>query len=228
MFNLDSPWKVVALVASIALLRVVYTVWKTSPFRAAILELLDSGLIAFALVFFIIRPFVVQAFFIPSASMEPTLLGHDRGRPVPHEPGQFYARTVHDRILVNKFIYRLRTPERGDIVVFRAPPEALVIQDNHTDFIKRIVALPGESVEVRRYEGVFINGGKLAESYIQDNHQVDYDYGPVTLAPGQYFVMGDNRRDSNDSHRWGPLEQSRILGKAMFIFWPPGRISLVH
>jgi len=228
MFNLDSPWKIVALVAALGLLRVVYTVWKSSPFRPAMLELLDSGLIAFALVFLIIRPFVVQAFFIPSASMEPTLLGHERGEPIHYQPGDVYPSTVHDRILVNKFIYRLRRPERGDVVVFRAPPQALATPNNHTDFIKRVVGLPGEKIEVRRYQGVFINGKKLREPYVNGNCQVDYDYGPIVLGRGHYFVMGDNRCDSNDSHRWGPLAGDRILGKAMFIFWPPGRISLVH
>ena len=121
MINLDSPWKIVVLVATIALLRVVYSVWKSAPYRLGMLELLDSGLIAFALVFFIIRPFVVQAFYIPSASMEPTLLGHDKGKIVNTRPDLTYTDTVHDRILVNKFIYRLRLPERQDIVVFRAP-----------------------------------------------------------------------------------------------------------
>ena len=106
MLNLDSPWKIVALVATIALLRVIYTVWKTAPARAFLLELFDSGLIAFALVFFLVRPFVVQAFYIPSPSMEPTL-------------------KVYDRILVNKFIYRLGEPRRKDIAVFRAPEQAM-------------------------------------------------------------------------------------------------------
>jgi len=228
MFNLDQPWKIVVLVATIALLRVVYSVWKSAPYRPGMLELLDSGLIAFALVFFIIRPFAVQAFYIPSASMEPTLLGHDKGKFVAIAPGEVYTNTVHDRILVNKFIYRLRVPGRGDIVVFRAPPDALTIPNDHTDYIKRVVGLPGVEVEIRADEGVFINGRKLDEPYIRDGYQVDYPYGPIRLHRGQYFVMGDNRRDSNDSHKWGPLDGNRILGKAMLIFWPPGRLSLVH
>jgi len=228
MINLDSPWKIVVLVATIALLRVVYSVWKSAPYRMGMLELLDSGLIAFALVFFIIRPFVVQAFYIPSASMEPTLKGHDKGAVVNTRPDLRYTDTVHDRILVNKFIYRLRQPECQDIVVFRAPTYALGVSNDHTDYIKRIIGLPGDRVEIRKSEGVFINGEKLDEPYIRDGRQVDYDYGPVVLGEDEYFVMGDNRRDSNDSHKWGPLEGDRILGKAMLIFWPLGRLSLAH
>jgi len=228
MINLDSPWKIVVLVATIALLRVVYSVWKSAPYRLGMLELLDSGLIAFALVFFIIRPFVVQAFYIPSASMEPTLLGHDKGTIVNTRPDLTYTDTVHDRILVNKFIYRLRLPERQDIVVFRVPLVAPGVSNNHTDYIKRVSGLPGDEIEIRAYEGVFINGRKLKEPYIQSGRQAHYDFGPVVLGPGQYFVMGDNRRDSNDSHKWGPLEGDRMRGKGMLIFWPLGRLSLAH
>jgi len=247
MFELENTWHIVALVAAIAVLRVVYSVWKSAPYRPAMLELFDSGLIAFALVFVVIRPFVVQAFFIPSASMEPTLYGHDKGKPVATQPGMTYTNTVHDRILVNKFIYRLRPPRRGDIVVFRAPADAGVPND-HTDYIKRVIGLPGDRIMIRNGEGVFINGRKLKEPYIRDGSQlVDYNLyvldgrvevderyslaagaRPLRIGRGMYFVMGDNRQDSNDSHRWGPLRGRSILGKAMLIFWPLGRLSLVH
>lgn len=220
MLNLDSPWEILAIVAAVGLLRFVYTVWKASPYRGLMLELFDSLLIAFALVFFLIKPFVVAAFFIPSASMEPTLM-------------------IHDRVLVNKFIYRLSDPRRQDIIVFRAPQGAIERTPDHQqkDFIKRLIGLPGDSVQVRSYDGVYINGRKLDEPYIGPLQTPNYDYPvdgygrllpPRKVPPGQYFVMGDNRRDSNDSHAWGFLPHKNVLGKAMVIFWPPGRIRLVR
>jgi len=194
-------------------LRAVYTVWRQSPYRALMLELCDSLLIAFALVFFLIKPFVVAAFFIPSGSMRPTLL-------------------ESDRVLVNKFIYRLGDPRRQDIIVFHAPPGA-VLGGEQKDFIKRLIGLPGETIEVRSYDGVYVSahGGqpaKLNEPYIGPLQTPNYDYGPSTVPAGHYFVMGDNRRDSNDSHAWGFLERGKVLGKAMVIFWPPGRIALAR
>lgn len=206
--NLDSPWKIAALVAAIALLRVIYTVWKSAPARTFLLELFDSGLIAFALVFFLVRPFVVQAFYIPSISMEPTL-------------------KVYDRILVNKFIYRLTEPRRFDIAVFRAP-EAAMSAGGQKDYIKRIIGLPGDVLEIRRYEGVFVDGKKLEEPYIGPDQVPNYDWGPFEVPPGKVFVLGDNRNDSNDSHLWGFLDRDRILGKAMVIFWPLTRIGLAR
>ncbi|UCH36738.1 MAG: signal peptidase I [Armatimonadota bacterium] len=170
------------------------------------LELSDSLLIAFALVFLLIKPFVVAAFYIPSGSMRPTLM-------------------ERDRVLVNKFIYRLTEPRRQDVIVFRAPPQASMEQK---DFIKRLIGLPGDHLEIRSYDGVYINGRKLDEPYIGPLQAPDYDYGPVEVPSGQYFVMGDNRRDSNDSHRWGFLNRANLLGKAMIIFWPPGRMALAR
>lgn len=208
MLNLDSPWKIVSIVVAVGLLRALYTVWQQSPYRALMLELCDSLLIAFALVFFLIKPFVVAAFYIPSGSMRPTLL-------------------ERDRVLVNKFVYRLSQPRRQDIIVFKAPREA-TMGDQQKDFIKRLIGLPGERIEVRSYDGVYINGVKLNEPYIGPLQTPDYDYGPAEVPPGHYFVMGDNRRDSNDSHRWGFLDRHNVLGRAMVIFWPPQRIALAR
>jgi len=219
MLNLDSPWEILAIVAAVGLLRVVYTVWKASPYRGLMLELFDSLLIAFALVFFLVKPFVVAAFFIPSESMEPTL-------------------TIHDRVLVNKFIYHLSDPRRQDIIVFRAPQRAIVRtremanrktrDGEQKDYIKRLIGLPGETIEVRSYDGVYVDGRKVREPYIGPLQTPNYDYGPERVPPGQYFVMGDNRRNSNDSHAWGFLPHKNVLGKAMVIFWPPGRIGLAR
>jgi signal peptidase I len=187
------------------------------------LELLDSGLIAFVLVFLLIRPFVVQAFYIPSESMVPTLV-------------------PHDRILVNKFVYRLNEPHRGDIIVFDAPKQALY-GDGRKDFVKRLIGLPGDQIRIERGDGVYINGQRLEEP--AGIPRPDYDWPlddsaapaaqPYRVPDGCYFVLGDNRNTSNDSHRWKDpdtgqdspdLDARRVLGKAMVIFWPPTRIGL--
>jgi signal peptidase I len=220
MLDLGSPLTIVGIIAAVGLLRVVYTVWQSSPGRALMLEMCDSLLIAFALVFLLIKPFVVAAFYIPSESMKPTLM-------------------VRDRVLVNKFIYRLSEPRRQDIIVFDAPPRAVRATFDHKqkDFIKRLIGLPGDRIQIRRFDGVYINGKKLDEPYIGPLQTPDYDYPvdaegrllpPRKLPQGDYFVMGDNRRDSNDSHIWGYLPRRYILGKAMVIFWPPGRIGLAR
>jgi len=175
------------------------------------------------LVFLLIRPLVVQAFYIPSESMVPTLV-------------------THDRILVNKFVYRLNEPQRGDIIVFDAPPQALYGTDRK-DFVKRLIGLPGDEIRIKRDDGVYVNGMKLDEP--KDIERPNYDWPmddlaapaehPYKVPPGCYFVLGDNRNLSNDSHKWSDpltgearpeLDMHRVLGKAMVIFWPPTRIGL--
>jgi signal peptidase I len=148
-----------------------------------------------------VRAFVLQAFKIPSGSMIPTL-------------------QIGDHILVNKFVYWLREPHRGDIIVFKYP------LDENRDFIKRIIALPGETLEVKNKK-IYINGKPLTESYAVYSQvptstelAVPKDnYGPLVLGPGQYFMMGDNRDSSMDSRWWGPLDKCKIKGKAFIIYW---------
>lgn len=208
MLNLDDPWKIVALVAALAVLRLIAGLTKGWSGRQMVIELLDAGLIAFVLVFLLIRPLVVQAFFIPSGSMHPTLV-------------------EGDRILVNKFIYRLNSPHPGDVIVFQAPPKA---SPDQKDFIKRLIGEPGDRILIRRGIGVTRNGSLLTEPYIAE--VVDYDFPedgrPFVVPKGTYFVMGDNRNDSNDSHKWGSLPADRVIGKAVVTFWPFGRIGLIH
>jgi signal peptidase I len=221
--NLDQPWKIATVISLLALLRIVWGLWRTAPGRGFMLELLDSGLIAFVLVFMLIRPFVVQAFYIPSESMEPTLL-------------------KHDRILVNKFTYRLNEPQRGDIIVFDAPPQALFGADQK-DFVKRLIGLSGDKIRIRRGDGVYINAQRLEEPPEIPRPQYDFPtdaFGqladkPYVVPEGCYFVLGDNRNLSNDSHKWidpvtgapnPSLEADRLVGKAMVIFWPPPRVQL--
>ncbi|HIE51392.1 MAG TPA: signal peptidase I [Armatimonadetes bacterium] len=179
----------------------------------SLVEFVDAGLQALALVFLIIRPFIVQAFYIPSGSMEPTLHGsHSTWRNGPN-----------DRILVNKFIYHFRPPQRQDIIVFKAPPS---VSSERKDFIKRLIGLPGDKIEVKNGR-VYVNDEPLEEPYVME--PPNYYYPPVIVPEGCYFVLGDNRNDSNDSHAWlNPfLPAKNVLGKAMVIFWPPSRIRLL-
>jgi len=180
-----------------------------------------TELIVIVMVVLLIRAFVAQAYNIPSGSMKPTLL-------------------VGDFILVNKLVYRFSEPQRGDIVVFKYPI------DPNIDFIKRIVALPGEQVEVRNNQ-VFINGkplplievGRGEENGVRKviyeevmpegiKHKVQFyedfpfskrDFGPVVVPPNHYFVMGDNRDNSEDSRYWGFLPRENIVGKAFVIYF---------
>lgn len=218
----DNPWEVIGLIGVIVVLRVI--VPRLSALgrstRATILEFVDSGLIAALLVFCLLRPFVIQAFFIPSGSMEPTLL-------------------VNDRILVNKFIYFFRDPKPGEIIVFNAPPAA---QSGDKDFIKRVVGVPGDRLCV--HDGaLYRNGQRVLEEYIAEPPTYTWPNpgGCIEVPDNCLVVMGDNRNDSNDSHRWGHWDpitgrwisepyvpRENVLGKAMLIFWPPQRIRILH
>jgi signal peptidase I len=123
-----------------------------------------------------------------------------------------------DRIIVNKVLYRLRPPARGDVVVFKFP------LDPQRDFIKRIIALEGETVEIRQGY-VYINGRRLEEPYLP--YETVSDYGPSEVPPGYLFVMGDNRNNSEDSRVWGALHQKYLVGKAFFVYWPPHRMGMI-
>ncbi|HEY9808047.1 MAG TPA: signal peptidase I [Halomicronema sp.] len=149
-----------------------------------------------------IRAFVAEARYIPSGSMEPTL-------------------QINDRLIVDKLSYNFAIPQRGDIVVFN-PTETLEKQNFHDAFIKRVIGLPGEKVEVKGGR-VFINDKALREQYIAD--EPNYQYGPVTVPDGQYLVLGDNRNNSYDSHYWGYVPREKIIGRAVVRFWPPNRVG---
>jgi signal peptidase I len=284
---------------------------QTSPVAKSVGETAESLAVAMALVYFIIRPFIVQAFFIPSESMVPTLL-------------------IDDHILVNKFIYRVGQPKRGDVIVFKAPKRAT---PDEKDFIKRVIAIPGDTVritpgyvqvgqaayhhedlrrnivamragvdpsEVGTFQDargrpffivkgskialpyvklanghvfvngreidnkdvaaafgepkakvkvvpgvVYINGKPSNEPYISEDPDDSYPGGRgyvepswivvdkhknelVKIPKGRLLVMGDNRNFSNDARFWGLLDRKRVLGKAMFIFWPLNRIRWVR
>jgi signal peptidase I len=272
-----SPVWVVLIVMGLTLVRLALAKVK-DPWARTVSETCDTVNFVLILAFLLIRPFVAQAFYIPSESMESTLL-------------------VRDRLIVNKFSYRLTNPARGDVVVFEAPPVATGGKTG-VDFIKRLVGLPGDTVQVTAAkltlngetvdphpEGnvhdylrsrlglkdsdavkiypdyllingsekitkervaeqlgqpgasitmtpglVHINGKPLEEIYSREDPDYEYpgDGGPLRLEANQFFMMGDNRNHSADSHQWGPLENNRVVGKAVFVFWPPARIGKIR
>ncbi len=168
--------------------------------KALVRDLIESVIIAVVLAFGIIRPFIIQPFAIPSGSMEPTLL-------------------VGDKLFVNKFIYRFRPIQRFDVIVFKYP------QNPKVDYIKRVIALEGETVQLVNGK-VYINGQP-----IEENHKMypSYDnFGPVKVPQGHLFVLGDNRGNSEDSRYFGFVPVQNVLGKALLIYWPPGRISIIR
>jgi signal peptidase I len=127
-----------------------------------------------------------------------------------------------DRVLVNKISYHLHPVHRGDVIVFRKPPKLVADED---DLIKRVVALPGETVEGRGGK-IYVNGAPLAEPYVEPACQVaTSDFSPVTVPAGDLWVMGDNRCNSSDSRVFGPIEQKDVVGRAFVLVWPVGRFS---
>ena len=173
--------------------------------RTSVVETLDASIIA-ALLSLVIITFVVQAFYIPSGSMEPTL-------------------AIGDRILVSKLSYRLGTIDRGDVIVFHYP------LNPGKDFVKRVVGLGGETVELR--DGVvLINNTPIKELYptalAGGDRSCTSNYGPQKVPPRQLFVLGDNRCNSEDSRFFGFVPRDNVVGRSVFIYWPPPRLSLVR
>ncbi len=181
---------------------------KKSVFR----EYFEAICVAILLALFI-RTFVVQAFKIPSGSMLPTLL-------------------IGDHLLVNKFIYGIKvpftgqtlipikSPQRGDVVVFRFP------KDRSVDYIKRVVGIPGDTVEIKDKK-VFVNGKPennihahySSPTILDANASPRDNFGPISVPEGHIFVMGDNRDNSYDSRFWGFVDEKDVLGKAFILYW---------
>ena len=169
----------------------------------------------------LVKAFVVNPYRIPSSSMEPTL--HCA------QPASGCEARFSDRVLANRFIYHLRDPRRGEIVVFETPEASRVKCRSSGTFVKRIVGLPGETVEVKleRGEGyVYVNGRKLDEPYVQDGRRAVREFGPAKVPTNGYFMMGDNRGSSCDSRDWGSVPRGNLIGKVFATYWPPNRISL--
>jgi signal peptidase I len=133
-------------------------------------------------------------------------------------------------VLTDKVSYRLGVPHRGDVIVFHAPASAQCPKGTGCDFIKRVVGLPGETVEVKENH-LYINGQVLDEPYIPTDFETlpgaFTKNKPVTLAENEYFVVGDNRPYSSDSRAWGPITRDEIVGKAFFRYWPPQEAGLL-
>ena len=164
--------------------------------RSGLLEHAVILAVAFVLVFGFVKPFVVEAFRVPTVSMVPTL-------------------QVGDRFLANKFVYRFAEPERGDVVVFDS------IEEDDETLVKRVAGLPGDVVRV---EGgvLFVNGKPEDEPYLNTDVVPDATpaYGPVEVPEGKIFVLGDNRGNSGDSRFFGFLPKENVEGEAFLRFWP--------
>lgn len=174
----------------------------------------------------LIKTFLLQAFYIPSESMQNTLL-------------------VGDRVLVSKFLYKFTEPKYGDVVVFISPlggeaaapdhgpignlftslSEGLGLKSNERDFIKRVIATEGQKVQGK--DGfVHVDDRKLKELYRHDQLPIP-DFPPVTVPAGKVFVMGDHRSNSSDSRVFGPIPRSSIIGRSFILIWPLGRLDLM-
>jgi signal peptidase I len=167
-----------------------------------------------------IKAWIVNPYRIPSSSMEPTL--HCA------RPGSGCLSRFSDRVLANRFIYHFRKPHRGDIIVFKTPPQAKERCGAGGTFVKRLIGLPGETIEERLIRGrgyIFINGARLKEPYVEPQRRDSGTYGPFKIPPGRYFFMGDNRNQSCDSREWGPVPRDNLIGQVFFIYWPPNRIG---
>jgi signal peptidase I len=164
-------------------------------------EFLHDLSVAVLFCFFLIA-FVAQAFRVQGTSMEPLLLDGER-------------------IVVNKFVYRFHPIERGDVVVFWYP------RDPSVSFIKRVVGLPGDLVEIRGGR-LLVNGVAAAEPYLPAGFRDGDSHPPTEVRKGYYFVLGDHRRSSNDSRSWGEVPERYIYGRAVYRFWPLGRLGPIR
>jgi signal peptidase I len=167
--------------------------------RRSIFDFLKTLVVAFVLAQFVMIS-VAQAFQVEQYSMEPNLL-------------------PHDRVLVNKFIYRFRAPHPGEIVVLKPPT------DPSRNYIKRVVATAGQRVEIRSGH-VYVNGWPLDESYLRA--ATAGRYGPVIVPANEVFVLGDNRGNSEDSRAFGFVPDRNLVGEAILIYWPPGRMQVLR
>jgi signal peptidase I len=201
---------------------------KPSTGRGALIELVVIVALAIGLAL-LIQAFVVKPYQIPSESMEPTL-------------------DVGQRVLVDRVSYHFSDPQIGDIVVFHPPAGAVgdgpecgveqrppgeacpqpVDQESDTNFIKRIVAGPGDTLSIKGGHPV-VNGVMAKEDFINPCHDSGSCNLPktITIPPNEYFMMGDNRSHSDDSRFWGPVKRDWIIGEAFFTYWPPDRIGFL-
>jgi signal peptidase I len=198
----------------------MYLAYTSSPIRryvqstwigALIAGFLGILIIPNTLVALALRTFIAEARYIPSGSMLPTLY-------------------INDRIIINKLVYNLQSPARGDLIIF-SPPEALKEQGYKDPFINRIIGIPGDRIDVKDGK-VYLNGKVLTEKYLDE--APSYNWNSTELTPsgivpaGQYLAFGDNRNNSYDSHYWGFVKRENIIGKATQRFWPINRIGSLN
>jgi signal peptidase I len=167
-----------------------------------------------------IKAWVVNPYRIPTSSMEPTL---HCARPAPGCEARF-----SDRVLANRFIYHFTDPQRGDVVVFETPPEARAKCGAGGTFVKRIIGLPRETLQIRVQQGaafVYVDGRRLEEPYVEHDRRDSGGEESFTIPADHYFVMGDNRSQSCDSRVWGAVPEDNLIGKVFMTYWPPQRIS---
>ena len=174
------------------------------------LDIIETVVIALS-IFLIVYLFIMQPHQVNGASMFPT-----------YENGEY--------LLTDKLSYKFGEPKRGDVVVFKAPPSAQCPEGTGCDFIKRIIGLPGETVELKN-EQVYVDGVRLKEAYLPDGTQTRQgaytNAGAVKVPENSYLVMGDNRNHSSDSRTWGPVDKNLIVGKVFLRYWPPNQIGLI-
>jgi signal peptidase I len=165
-----------------------------------------------------LKAWVVNPYRIPSSSMEPTL--HCARSQVDNG----CEASTSDRVLANRFIFHLRRPDRGEIVVFKVPQKAATqcnVAAGDT-FVKRLMGVPGDKIAIS--EGrVSINGRRIEEPYARPEPTENDNF---TIGPGEYFMMGDNRPNSCDSRVWGTVRREALIGPVFAIYWPPGRIDI--
>lgn len=175
------------------------------------LDIIETVVVALS-IFLVVYLFIMQPHQVNGASMFPT-----------YEDGQY--------LLTDKISFKTGKPARGDVVVFKAPPAAMCPEGTGCDFIKRVIALPGETVEVKNNQ-VWVNGTVLVEDYLPEGTPTQAgnftNRGQVKVPENNYFVMGDNRNHSSDSRAWGPVELNLIVGKVFFRYWPPQKAGLIR
>lgn len=173
-------------------------------FGAYLIDFIET-LVVFGAIFALIYLFVAQFHKVSGNSMFPTM--HDG-----------------DYLITEKVSYKLGSPKKGDIIVLKNP------RDESQDFIKRIIALPGDTIKIENNR-VFVNGGTQPETYLPPNTPTRSGNflreATVSMDPNQYFVIGDNRNHSSDSREWGPITKDEIVGKAFFRYWPLQTLGLL-
>lgn len=203
------------LLQAVLALIVFYNVYNSAPIRrersARTINLFIAGFIGIPVILapllaLAIRQFVAEARYIPSGAMIPTL-------------------QINDRLIVDKLTYRFSNPQRGDIVVFN-PTAALEREKFKDAFIKRIIGLPGDRIDVKAGK-VYINGKVINENYLEEAPNYNWSSTALTpdgkVPPNEYLVLGDNRNNSYDGHYWGFVPRAKIIGKATTRFWPIDR-----